>query len=88
MMTSSKQLTNTKMLSAAMLRLLPIQVLMVIPGDFGVAPEEKNKDEGKLGLRLVFGMAQDVQYQNILGLNILTIRIQKAAKAEEERQAQ
>ena len=71
-----------------MLRLLPIQVLMVIPGVFGAEHEEKNKDEGKLGLHLVFGMAQDVQYQNILGLNILTIRIQKAAKAEEERQAQ
>lgn len=37
--------------------------------------EERHKDEGKLGLRLVFGMAQDVQYQNILGLNILTIKI-------------
>ena len=37
--------------------------------------EEKQRDEGKLGLRLIFGMAQDVQYQNILGLNILTIRI-------------
>ena len=37
--------------------------------------EEKHKDEGRLGLRLVFGMAQDVRYQNIFGLNILTIRI-------------
>ena len=37
--------------------------------------EEKHKDEGRFGLRLVFGMAQDVQYQNIFGLNILTIRI-------------
>ena len=27
------------------------------------------------GIRLVFQIARDVQYQNILGLNVLTIRI-------------
>ena len=28
-----------------------------------------------IGIRMVFKMAQDVQYQNILGLNVLTVRI-------------
>ena len=28
-----------------------------------------------IGIRMVFQMAKDVQYQNILGLNVLTIRI-------------
>ncbi len=28
-----------------------------------------------IGLRMVFGIARDIQYQNILGLNVLTIRI-------------
>ena len=28
-----------------------------------------------IGIRMVFKMAKDVQYQNILGLNVLTIRI-------------
>lgn len=28
-----------------------------------------------IGIRMIFGMAQDVNYQNILGLNVLTIRI-------------
>ena len=28
-----------------------------------------------IGLRMVFGLARDVQYQNILGLNVLTVRI-------------
>ena len=28
-----------------------------------------------IGIRMVFGMAREVQYQNILGLNVLTIRI-------------
>ncbi len=28
-----------------------------------------------VGIRMVFGMAEDVQYQNILGLNVLTVRI-------------
>ena len=37
--------------------------------------EDRERDAGRLGLRLAFGMAKDVQYQNILGLNILTIRI-------------
>jgi len=34
-------------------------------------------DDGfrNIGIRIVFGMARDVQYQNILGLNTLLIRI-------------
>ena len=28
-----------------------------------------------IGIRLVFRTAKDVQYQNILGLNVLTVRI-------------
>ncbi len=36
------------------------------------APDDPAKN---VGLRLVFRMAKDVQYQNILGLNVLTLRI-------------
>jgi len=57
--------------------------LMVIPEGFGAGPEDRlaftvrtpSEAAGRVGLRLAFGMAKDVQYQNILGLNILTIRI-------------
>ena len=36
----------------------------------------ENEDVMKnIGIRMVFKMAKDVQYQNILGLNVLTIRI-------------
>ena len=35
-------------------------------------PEDVTKN---IGLRMVFGFAQEVQYQNIMGLNVLTIRI-------------
>ena len=28
-----------------------------------------------IGIRMIFKMANDIQYQNILGLNVLTIRI-------------
>ena len=28
-----------------------------------------------VGIRLVFRMARDVEYQNILGMNVLTVRI-------------
>ncbi|MBR3151185.1 MAG: hypothetical protein IKF46_04300, partial [Erysipelotrichaceae bacterium] len=35
-----------------------------------------NEDISKnIGLRMVFRMAKDIKYQNILGLNVLTIRI-------------
>ena len=40
--------------------------------------ERKAISDGELkniGIRMIMGMAQDVQYQNILGLNVLTIRI-------------
>ncbi len=30
---------------------------------------------GNLGIRVVYGMAKDIQYRNLLGLNVLTIRI-------------
>lgn len=35
-------------------------------------PDDPTKN---IGIRMVFGIAQDVQYQNILGLNVLMIRI-------------
>ncbi len=35
-------------------------------------PEDSAKN---IGIRLAFGMATDIQYQNILGLNVLTVRI-------------
>ena len=44
-------------------------------------PEERlrrfNGDDPakNIGIRMILGMARDVQYQNILGLNVLTIRI-------------
>ena len=28
-----------------------------------------------IDIRMIFSMAKDVQYQNILGLNVLTVRI-------------
>ena len=37
-----------------------------------VEPEDPTKN---VGLRILFRTAKDVQYQNILGLNVLTIRI-------------
>ncbi len=44
-------------------------------------PSERQKlAEGEdvtknIGIRMVFGIAEEVRYQNILGLNVLTIRI-------------
>jgi len=78
------------MLSAAMLRLLPMQVLMLAVASlnsYQASGREKFANflavlDGvadvvivSLVLMPVIGMAKDVQYQNILGLNILTIRI-------------
>ena len=36
---------------------------------------EENDLTKNIGIRMVFKIARDVQYQNILGLNVLTIRI-------------
>ena len=35
-------------------------------------PEDKTRN---IGIRIVYSIASDIQYQNILGLNVLTIRI-------------
>ena len=37
-----------------------------------VTPEDPTKN---IGIRMVYAMAEDIKYQNILGLNVLTIRI-------------
>ena len=37
-----------------------------------VTPEDPTKN---IGIRMVYSMAEDINYQNILGLNVLTIRI-------------
>ena len=36
-----------------------------------VTPEDPTKN---IGIRMVYAMAEDIKYQNILGLNVLTIR--------------
>ena len=36
---------------------------------------DPDNPEKNLGIRIVYGIARDIQYQNILGLNVLTIRI-------------
>ncbi len=57
-------------------------VIMRIKDDcvpFDPGERQKISDPGdvskNIGIRMVFKTAQDVQYQNILGLNVLTIRI-------------
>ena len=37
-----------------------------------VTPEDPTKN---IGIRMVYSMAEDINYQNILGLNVLSIRI-------------
>ena len=37
-----------------------------------MAPEDITKN---IGIRMVFSLTQDIQYQNILGMNALTIRL-------------
>ena len=39
-----------------------------------------------VGLRLVYGIAQDISYQNLLGLNVLTITLSDSASAHGARQ--
>ncbi len=48
-----------------------------VPFDPGERQKMADTDDPvrNMGIRLVFRIAQDVQYQNILGLNVLTIRI-------------
>ena len=44
-----------------------------------VEPEDITKN---IGIRMVYSMAESVQYQNILGLNVLTIRMPAQAHKE------
>lgn len=55
-----------------------MEEFMVIPPDFGM-PEEKRIDRTIKTIddviRIVYGIADDIDYQNILGMNVLTIHI-------------
>ena len=48
-----------------------------IPFDPAERKEIADPDDAakNIGIRMVYRMAKDIQYQNILGLNVLTIRI-------------
>ena len=48
-----------------------------VPFDPGERAKLSDPDDltKNIGIRMVFGIAQDVQYQNILGLNVLMVRI-------------
>lgn len=62
------------------IRRLPkkMEEFMVIPPDFG-RPEEKRIDRTIKTIDdvicIVYGIADDIDYQNILGMNVLTIHI-------------
>lgn len=57
--------SSYQMIVRLMFRLLPIQILLTVIED-----PVKN-----IGVRLVYNMAKNVQYQSVLGLNVLTITI-------------
>jgi anti-sigma regulatory factor (Ser/Thr protein kinase) len=48
-----------------------------VPFDPGERMSMASSDDitKNIGIRMIFRMATDVQYQNILGLNVLTVRI-------------
>ena len=72
---------NAKMVTKLLFRLLPIQILRIKDDCVPFDPTERQKmadaeDKTKnIGIRMVFRMASEVRYQNILGLNVLTVRI-------------
>ncbi|MBQ6541155.1 MAG: hypothetical protein IJU49_02715 [Lachnospiraceae bacterium] len=61
--------SGMKMLTKLMFRLLPVQILLAAVGSVN------SIEQHTIGIRMVYRMAKKVEYQNILGLNVLTIRI-------------
>lgn len=78
--------SDHQLLTKLFFRLLPFQVLLIVIlrirdncEAFNPTEHAKLMDPGEMGknvgIRLVYGMARDVSYQNLLGLNVLTMRI-------------
>ena len=62
------QSANAKIVTKLMFRLLPVQI---VPAAVTYPAGPTNN----IGIRMVFRLAKDVQYQSIPGLNVLTIKI-------------
>ncbi len=73
------QTANRKILTHLLFRLLPVQVLRddCVPFDPGERQRMTADDDPvkNIGIRMVYRIARDVQYQNMLGMNVLTVRI-------------
>ncbi len=51
------------------------------PGEFA----EMNKEDSSfrnIGIRLVYGIASEINYQNLMGLNVLTIQVKEKAQEQ------
>ena len=75
--------SNTGMVTKLLFRLLPFQIMLSAVGAVnGIVSSFFARNY--VGIRIVYGMGKDIQYQNIPGLNVLTIRIKGSCRNQYE----
>ncbi len=62
------------MISRLMLHLLPVQIMFALIGSVN-AIVSSYFATNYIGIRMVYKLAKDVTYQNVLGLNVLTLKL-------------
>ena len=71
-----KDRQENQLLINLVFRLLPVQALIVAMGSINFEMLREDSPYKNIGTRIMHGLASDITYQNLIGLNVLTLVIE------------
>lgn len=71
-----KDRQENQLLINLVFRLLPVQAMIVAMGSINFEMLREDSPYKNIGTRIIHGLASDITYQNLIGLNVLTLVIE------------
>ena len=71
-----KDRKENQLLINLVFRLLPVQAMIVAMGSINFEMLREDSPYKNIGTRIIHGLASDITYQNLIGLNVLTLVIE------------
>ena len=71
-----KDRQENQLLINLVFRLLPVQAMIVAMGSINFELLREDSPYKNIGTRIIHGLASDITYQNLIGLNVLTLVIE------------
>ena len=75
-MNDRKVRQENQLLINLVFRLLPVQAMIVAMGSINFEMLREDSPYKNIGTRIMHGLASDITYQNLIGLNVLTLVIE------------